>query len=40
MAQDARLEVGLTAVGIDEVAVGILRDGVDGEVAAQQVCSA
>src|SRR5690606_25754890 len=35
--QHARLEVAHAAEGIDEVAVGVLGDGVDGEVAALEV---
>ena len=37
MAQQACLEIGLAAPGIDEPAVGITRHGIDGEVAAAQV---
>ncbi|MNN34318.1 hypothetical protein D3C81_1481200 [compost metagenome] len=37
MAQQAQGEVVLAAVGIDQPAVGVLGDGVDGQVAADQV---
>jgi hypothetical protein len=37
MAQHARLQVAYAAVGIDQVAVGRLRNGVDGQVAAGEI---
>src|SRR5690606_20628094 len=37
MPQHARLDVGTAAIRVDVVAVGIARDGIDGEVPPQQV---
>ena len=37
MAQPALFDIALAAVGIDDVAVIVLRHGVDGEVAAREV---
>ncbi len=37
MAQQALTEIVLSAVGVDNCAVGILGEGIDRQVAAQQI---
>ncbi len=37
MAQNAGLQICLSAMGIDQVSLRILRNGIDGEIAPQQI---